>query len=51
MTLAQLNDMIALVAPIVGINSDGVIWFAPEATDSQKSAANMVMIQNLGELA
>lgn len=45
MTLAQLNDQIAAVCPIDGINSDGVIWFKPEATDDQRKSAQALMNQ------
>ncbi len=43
MTLAELNDAIAAVCPIDGVNSDGVIWFKPEATDAQKQAAQSII--------
>lgn len=46
MTLAQLNDLIASVCPIVGINSDGVIWYKTEATDQQKADAQALMDQH-----
>jgi len=50
MKLCELNDMIALVCPITGINSDGVICFKPEATEEQKAAAQAMMNENLALL-
>lgn len=50
MKLFELNGMISAVAPIDGINSDGVIWFKPEATDDQKAAAQAVMDAHLHEV-
>lgn len=47
MRIEELNDSIVEVCPIDGINSDGVIWFKPEATDEQKIAAQTIMEQNI----
>lgn len=46
MKLNELNDIIALVCPIYGINTDGVIWFKPEATEAQKAEAKAIMDQH-----
>jgi hypothetical protein len=51
MKIHELNDMIQEVCPIDGINSDGVIWFKPEATDEQKVAAQALMDENLSAVA
>lgn len=42
MKLYQLDELIKTVCPIDGINSNGVIWFKPEATDEQKVAAQAI---------
>ena len=47
MKLYELNDLISTACPIDGINSDGVIWFKPEATDEQKAVAQALMYQHL----
>lgn len=39
MNLAEIDRRIKAVAPIDGVNSDGVIWFKPEATEAQRQAA------------
>ena len=39
MTLLQLHEAIAAVCPIHGVDADGNIAFAPEATQAQKAAA------------
>jgi len=50
MKIAELNDMIAVVAPIDGCNSDGVIFFKPEATEEQRAAAQAIMDAELPNL-
>lgn len=50
MKISELDAIIKAVCPIIGINSNGVIWFAPEATDEQKAAAQALMDQHLAEL-
>ena len=50
MILAQLNELIAEVCPIDGINSDGVIFFKAEATTEQRAAAQALMEANLPSL-
>jgi hypothetical protein len=50
MKLYELDGLIKTVAPIDGINSDGVIWFKPEAADEQKAAAQALMDAHLAEL-
>ena len=47
LTLAELTTMLQAVCPILGVNTDGVIWFAPSATQAQKDAATALMTQNL----
>lgn len=46
MKLYELNDLIAAVCPIEGINSDGIIWFKPQATEIQIAAAQALMDAN-----
>ena len=50
MKLYELNGLIEAVCPINGINSDGVIWFLPEATLEQKAAAQALMDEHLPQL-
>lgn len=50
MLIEQLDAMIRAVCPIDGVNSKGVIFFKPEATDEQKAAAQEVMAQHLPDL-
>ncbi len=50
MKLGELNDLIAQVAPIIGINSDGVIWFSAEATEDQKSQADALISENIANI-
>lgn len=50
MKLYELDQLIAAVCPIDGINSDGVIWFKPEATDNQKLQAQALMDTHLAEV-
>lgn len=50
MKLAELNDMIAGICPIHGINSNGEICFMDEATDTQKQTARDIMDANLSLL-
>jgi len=50
MKIGELNDIIQAVCPIIGINSNGEIWFKPEATDEQKAAAQSLMDQHLQEI-
>lgn len=40
--LADLHMAIAAVCPIDGVDGDGTIWFRPEATEQQKSAAQAI---------
>ena len=47
MNIGQLDQLIKAVAPIDGINTNGVIWFKPEATDEQKAAAQALMDEHL----
>ena len=51
MQLHELNDMIAAICPIEGINSNGVIWFLPEATEEQRVMAQTIMDDNLNNLS
>ena len=50
MRIDQLNDAIAAVCPIEGMNSNGDIWFRPEATDEQRESAQALMSENLPSL-
>jgi hypothetical protein len=50
MKLFELHDKIALVCPIIGINSDGIICFKDEATDDQKTQAKAMMDLHYSEL-
>lgn len=50
MKLGELDALIRSVCPIDGINSDGEIWFRPDATDDQKALALALMNQHLPEL-
>lgn len=50
MKLYELDQLIQAVCPIDGINSDGVIWFKPEATDEQKVQAQQIMDAHLSEV-
>lgn len=43
MNITILSQQVANVAPIDGINSDGAIWFKPEATEEQRLAAQSVV--------
>ena len=47
MKIFDLHILIAVVCPIDGIDSDGVICFKPEATNTQKTAAQQIMDDNL----
>lgn len=51
MTIQELNDMISVVCPIDGINSNGAIWFKDEATPQQRAAAEEIMRVNLPNLS
>ena len=50
MKLYELHELINAVAPIDGCNSDGVIWFKPEATEEQRAAAQAIMDAELPNL-
>ena len=39
MKLHEIHEQVAALAPIDGLNSNGVIWFKPEATPEQRAAA------------
>lgn len=47
MTLAELDNIISVVCPIYGINSNGDIWFKPESTPEQQALAIELMAANL----
>lgn len=47
MNIQELNDAVAAVCPIDGVNSDGAIFFQASATAPQKAAAQLVMTTNL----
>lgn len=46
MKLYELNDMIAAVCPIHGINTNGAVFYKPEATPQQKAVAQTVFDAN-----
>ena len=50
MKLHELHEKIAAVCPIIGINSDGKIWFSPVATENQKAQAKNIMAENIAKL-
>lgn len=50
MKIAELDAIVKEVCPIDGLNSDGVIWFKPEATDAQRAQAQKIMEENLASL-
>jgi hypothetical protein len=50
MDIQQLYTLISAVAPIDGVNSDGVISFLETATTEQRAAAQAVMDANIGSL-
>lgn len=50
MTLGELNDAIAAIAPIIGINTEGEIWFLPEATEEQIALATEFYNENIGKV-
>lgn len=47
MNIAKLDAMIKEVAPIDGVNSDGVVSFRPEATKDEIAAALAVVAEQL----
>lgn len=47
MKLHEIHAEVAALAPIVGLNSNGVIWFAPEATPEQRAAAEAKLAELL----
>ena len=51
MLIDELDAAIRAVCPIDGINTKGVIWFRPEATDEQKAAAQEVMALYLPQVS
>lgn len=50
MKIWELDDAIKQICPIVGINSDGVIWFEERATFEQINNAKLLMNEKLNEL-
>lgn len=50
MKLHEIDEAIKTVCPIEGVNSQGVIWYAPEATPEQREAAEALMAQMLSQL-
>jgi hypothetical protein len=50
MDIQQLYQLISAVAPIEGVNSDGVISFLESATSEQRTAAQEIVNDNLGNL-
>jgi hypothetical protein len=50
MKLYELDQLIKAVCPIEGVNTEGVIWFLPEATLEQRAAAQELMDEHLGSI-
>ncbi len=50
MKLYELDEMIKVVAPIHGVNSNGDIFSTDEATDEQRLAAKNIMDEHLATL-
>jgi hypothetical protein len=50
MKLWELSEMIAAVCPVDGINSDGVIFYKPEVTPTQQSAAEALMVAHIASV-
>ena len=50
MKLWELDQLIKAVCPIEGVNTEGVIWFLPEATPEQRAAAQQLMDEHLGSI-
>ena len=50
MKLHELDQLIKAAAPIEGINTEGVIWFLPEATPDQRAVAQELMDEHLGSI-
>jgi len=50
MKLHELDQLIKAVCPIEGVNTEGVIWFLPEATPEQRAAAQQLMDEHLGSI-
>ena len=51
MKLHELDQLIGAVCPIDGINSAGVIFYRPDATAQQRSAADALMEMHLPTLS
>jgi hypothetical protein len=50
MKLYELHALIAATCPIIGINTDGVIWFKEEATQDQRESAQALMDSHLSDI-
>ncbi len=50
MKLWELDELIKTVAPIYGVNSNGKIAFADEATEAQRQAAEALIQEYLPQL-
>lgn len=50
MKLAELDQLIKTVCPIDGINTEGAIWFKPDAANEEKAAAVALMNEHLPTL-
>lgn len=50
MKLHEIHAEVAAIAPIIGINSDGVVWFTDEATPEQRAAAEAKLAELLPSL-
>lgn len=50
MYIDELDAALKEVAPITGVNSDGVIFFLDNATSDQRAAAQAIVDENLSTL-
>lgn len=50
MKIGELDEMIKVVCPIDGIDSNGIIWFKEEATEGQRIAAQEIMSEQIENL-
>jgi hypothetical protein len=50
MKIMELDELVKTVCPIHGLSSDGTIWFKPEATPAQKTAAQALMDEHLASV-
>lgn len=51
MNIVQLTQEVSNLAPIHGIDSNGVVSFKDEATESEINAANLYVSENISQLS